>query len=194
MHAAPADFAFRRQPLAIAFGDIAASRNVCAIKLGVADRVLGKIGRAARRIDADDAVVTHAQVAQLAHDPAGLLDHFDKFLAVVRRAEGRAAPDRRDGRTDFQIVLLHLFGKRLDLVIGRIDGGVRVDQKNIDAIKLHAIDLGVDSQRNHRVEINRRLRVRTLADQTRPHGVVKFRKIGLRAHVTTLTDPDISIR
>ena len=46
-------------------------------------------------------------------------------------------------------------------------------QEQIDALELHAADVGGRGQIQHRLEIDRRLGVRSLADESWPHGVVK---------------------
>ena len=58
--------------------------------------------------------------------------------------------------------------------------------KNIYAVKFDAIDVGLGRQVDQCVEINGRLRVRPLADQPRPHGIVQFWKIIRAGHRLSL--------
>jgi hypothetical protein len=85
MHPAPADFAFRRQALAISFGDIACFAEC----LGDLFLVLGRIGcpimHPGSGIDSDDSRLANANVTQLPGNAAGLFDHRDKSVALFLR-------------------------------------------------------------------------------------------------------------
>ena len=71
-----------------------------------------------------------------------------------------------------------LVGQRLQVVVGRVDARVRIEEKQIDAVEPHAIHFGGGGQVEHRVEIDGRLGARpALADQAGPHGVVQLRKL-----------------
>ena len=70
MHAAPTNFALRRQPLVIIGRNAARLAESLGNFLGVALGVLGKFAGACCRVDADDAVMPHAQVAQFLSEAA----------------------------------------------------------------------------------------------------------------------------
>jgi hypothetical protein len=66
MHAAPADLAFGRQPLAVARGDFASLAKRLGDQPGVAFGIFGPLRGAGGRIDAHDSVRPRAQFAQFA--------------------------------------------------------------------------------------------------------------------------------
>src|SRR5580700_12176586 len=51
---------------------------------------------------------------------------------------------------------------------------MRTSQKQIDPLKSDAIAFGRCSEREHRIEINKRLGARPFANQSRPHRIVQF--------------------
>ena len=102
-------------------------------------------------------------------------------LPIAEPAADRR-PNRRNNRTDFQILRRNLFGKPFDLVLGGVDAGVRIGKEEVHAFKLDAVDFRRRSQIQHFVETDRRLRVRPLADKAWPHCVVQFRKIVASVH------------
>ena len=144
VHAAPADLAFGRQPLAIVLGDVAGLAEGLGDQLGVAHGVLRPVGGACRRIDADDAVVADAEVAQALAELAGLPHIGDEFLAVRRpspwpsRRPPAARPAPRWSRWRAR-VLRRLVGQPLDLVVGEVDVGVGGGMEDVDAVELHAV-------------------------------------------------------
>jgi len=73
----------------------------------------------------------------------------------------------------------------LGLFVGEVDVGVGRGVKDVDAVELHAPDLGPGSQINHGVEVDRWLRIRPLSDEARPHRIVKLRKIVAARHVSS---------
>ena len=91
-----------------------------------------------------------------------------------RRAAAGRRPHRRDQRADRP-------GRRARMRSARrfssssvaVDADVRIEQKQIDAVELDAVHRCVGGEIEHRVEIDRRLGVRSLADQPRPHRVVE---------------------
>ena len=100
-----------------------------------------------------------------------------KRCAIVVASHRRAAacwrPHRRDERSDDEAARADAIGKPLQRVAIGIDVDVRIEQKQIDAVELHAVDVGRGRQVEHRVQIDRRLRVGPFADEPRPHRVVK---------------------
>ena len=70
-----------------------------------------------------------------------------------------------------------LSASRFKIVVRGVDVDVRIEQEQIDAVELDAVDFGRGRQVEHRVEIDRRLGIRALADHSRPGGVVKFGKV-----------------
>src|SRR5580700_1242604 len=100
MHAAPADFAFRREALAVRFSHVAGFAEGLGDQPRIAGGVLRPVFDAARRIDTHDARIANAEITQLLADGAGLANHFDEALAIVGTAHGRAASDRRPNRRD----------------------------------------------------------------------------------------------
>ena len=83
----------------------------------------------------------------------------------------------RDDRADHQVPRADLVGQPLQVVIGRIDVDVRIEEEQIDAVEFHAVDLRGGRQVEHGVEIDGRLGIGTLADQAGPRGVVQFGKL-----------------
>jgi hypothetical protein len=71
-------------------------------------------------------------------------------------------------------------GEALDLIFGRIDRRMRIREKQIDAFKFGAVGASSGGEPKHSVEINGRLRIRTLAHETGPHGVMEFRVVVAR--------------
>src|SRR5579863_6803000 len=55
-------------------------------------------------------------------------------------------------------------------------------KKEIDAVESHAIHLGVSGQVQHGLQVDGRLGVGTLADQSGPHGVVE-RRVRIAGHL-----------
>ena len=62
VHAAPADFPFGRQPLAVTLGDVGRLAERVGDLLRVAGGILRPLRRTRRRVDADDAVAADAEV------------------------------------------------------------------------------------------------------------------------------------
>ena len=77
-----------------------------------------------------------------------------------------------------QALGLDLVGERLDVVGAGVDGDVRVEQEEVDAVELDAVDLGAGGQVEHRVEVDAGFGAgAAFADEAGPHGVVKFRVV-----------------
>ena len=181
VHPAPADFALRGEPLAMLLGDVAGFAE----GLGDGFLALGGIGgpvvHAGRGIDPDHAGLANSDVAELPCDAAGLFDHGQKLLALRRRSHGRAAADRRPHRRDHgadrKPVTGDLVREVLDVVLARINRCVRVGEEEVDALEPGAVRASSRSQPQHRVKIDRGLRIRPLANEPRPHRVVEPRVI-----------------
>ena len=148
--------------------------------------VLGPILDARRGIDTNYAALADADLAELPGNAAGLAHHVDEALAVRFAPHCRAAadrrPHRRNNRTDFQILRRNLVGKPFDLVLRGVDAGVRFGKEKVHAFKLDAANIRRRGQIQHFVETDRRLQVRPLADEARPHCVVQLRKIVASVH------------
>ena len=93
------------------------------------------------------------------------------FVPHGRAAAGRR-PHRRDERADDEMLRADLVGEPFQIVVGRVDADVRVEEKQIDAVELDAVHFGRRRHVEHRVEVDRRLGIRALADQPGPHGVM----------------------
>ena len=92
VHAAPADFALGGEAFAELLGDVGGLAE------GLGDLLLIAVGvrvpgvGAGGRVDADDAVRTHAQLAKLLADPAALADLLDELLALAPRRPWPSPP------------------------------------------------------------------------------------------------------
>ena len=76
----------------------------------------------------------------------------------------------------------------LQFVIRRVDAGVRGGQKQIDAVEMDAVYLGLGRQVEHGFQWNERLRTGALAYEAGPHGVVDCRMpVLLGCHIIFLT-------
>ena len=177
VHAAPADLAFGGEPFAEPFRDRARLAEGLRDLLRVAVRILGPLRRTRGRIDPDDARRSNPDVTQLLADLARFPDLRDELLALAlvphRRAAAGGRPHRRHQRADRKVPRADAIGEPLDLVVARVDADVRIEQKQVDAVELHAVDRCVGGEIEHRVEVDRRLRVGPFADQPRPHRVVE---------------------
>ena len=179
LHTTPANFALGGQTLTVIFGHLAALAEGLGDELGVALGVFVPGGHRRGRIDANHTVRTHAEVAQLLTNAAGLAHRGHPIGALRGIAHGRAIePHRSHHRAHHEPARLNLLGELLDAVVGDVDVDVRVVQEQVHAIELHAVDLGLGGVVEHLVEIDRRLgALPALAHQTRPHRIVQLRKI-----------------
>src|SRR5580700_2425865 len=137
MHSAPADFAFRGQPLAVALGNGAGFAKRARDLRGVAVCIRGPIGGAGSGIDADNSVAPDADLAELLRDGAGFLYLRKKIRAICigahRRSASRRLPNWGDHGADYQIASGNLFRELLQLAGGGINVDVRSEQEQIDA-------------------------------------------------------------
>ena len=179
VHAAPADLAFGREPLAVRFGDVGGLAERLGDPLRVARRILRPVARARGGVDPDHAVLPDAEIAKRATDRAGFLNLRQEFLPIGFVAHcGSAAgrrPDRRDQRSDDQSTAADAVCQPFQVVSARVDARVRVGEKQIDAVELHAVHGRGSGHVQHRVERDGGLTVGTLPDETRPHCVVQCR-------------------
>jgi hypothetical protein len=130
-------------------------------------------------IDADDAVLTDAVLVEELGDAAGLLDREEEllllFVGAHRGITHRAAPDRSHERADLQALGGDEVRHLLEVVLGDVGVGVRVEQEQVDAVELMAVDVGGDGHVEHALEGDRRVvGVGLLADEAGPHRVVQF--------------------
>ncbi len=180
------------EEFAVVLGDLAGLAEGLGDLLGVADRVLVPGVDAGGGIDADAAGRADAELAHLLADLAGLLHLLEEALALVGRAHGRtaagAAPDRRHERADLQAIAGDVIGDALHVVLRAVDRDMRIGEPEIDAVELHAVDLGVGGQLQQRIERDDRLRPRrALADHARPRRVVQLRiVVGVLSHAIVL--------
>ena len=169
------------QPLAVVLGHDA----------GLAERVgdlghvpLGIFGpgvHADARVDPHVAVRPHAQLAELAGHVARLVDLADEGLPLVvrsdRRAAAGAAVDRRDDRADDRLRARAFSARRVGLLIAAVDVEVGMVEEDVEALELHAVDLGRGRHVEHGVQIDGRLGALALAHQSRPGGVVELGEV-----------------
>ena len=181
VHAAPADFAFGGQPFAVIFGDVAGFAERLGDRLRDCLRDLApNRPDAAGRVDAHDAVRPDAEFAQLLRDAAAFANLVDELVRDPRRSP-IAEPPPVGGQTGATTEPTtkprapDLVGQALQIVVGRVDADVRVEQEQVDAVELDAVHLGGGGEVEHGVEVDGRFRVRPFADEAGPHGVVKFR-------------------
>ena len=179
VHAAPADFPFRRQTLAEILGDRArlgeGLGDLGLVGLGIR----GPVRHAARRVNAHHTVGSNAQFAQFAGNAAGLADLSHKSPAFLVAAHGRAAaggpPNRRDDGADHKPFRPHLVRQALQAVVVNVNADVRVEEKQVHALELDAIHFRPGGQLEHGIEVQARFGARAaFAHQAGPHGVVKF--------------------
>ncbi len=111
-------------------------------------------------------------------DAAGFENLGDELPPLFLGAHGGAAvgrpPNRRDHRADDESPGADFIRQGLDLVVGGVDVDVRLEEEQVHAIELHAIDGGLGGQGEHRVQIDGRLGIGTFADEAGPHGIVQF--------------------
>ena len=58
---------------------------------------------------------------------------------------------------------------------------MRVEEEEVHAVELDAVDLGRGGQIEHGIQVDGRLGIGAFADQAGPHGVVDFQGIESRA-------------
>jgi len=159
--------AARRSPNSSA--TVHASRKVSAIFVVLLRRTRGGV-------DSDDAGLPNARRTKLRANLARLPDLCHELPALVgvphRRTAAGRPPDRRDQRPDEQIPLADPIREPFQVVVARVDADVWIEQEQVHAVELHAVDRGVHGQVQHRVEVDRRLRVGPLPHQPGPHRVV----------------------
>ena len=188
VHASPADFAFRGDAFAMAFGDLRGLLEGVDDAGRVSLRVLAPLLHAELGgVHADDAVLADAMLVEELGDAAGLLDREQEllllFVGTHRGITHRATPDRSDERAHLQALGGDEVRHLLEVVLGDIGVGVRVEQEQVDAVELVAVDVGGDGHVEHLLESDRRvIGVGLLADEAGPHRVVQFheRRGGVR--------------
>ena len=92
-------------------------------------------------------------------DPARLPHLRDELLAFGGVAHRGAAAGRRPDRRDqasrpARPRAANPIGEPLDLVVARVDADVRIEQEQVDAVELDAVDRGLRGEIEHRVEID----------------------------------------
>ena len=176
VHAAPANFTFGGEALAVVLGDFAGFAEGLRDELGGALRIFVPSGDACGAIDADDAVGADAELAEFFRDADGLADVGDEVGAgFFIAAGGGIEPDGGHDGADDEAACLYFGGEGFDAVVRNIDVGVGVVEEEIDPVEFHATDLGFGGEVEHGVEFDERLSAgRALADETGPGCVVKF--------------------
>ena len=161
VHAAPADFSLCREPFAELLRHRARLAKGCGNLLGVAGRIFRPLRRARRGVDPDDAGLADARRTKRCADLTRLPDLRHELTAFVGVAHRRAAagrrPHRRDQRPHEQLPRADPVHEPLQVVVARVDAHMRIEQKQVHAVELHAVDRRVRGEVQHRVEIDRRL-------------------------------------
>ena len=185
MHAAPADFALGRQPLAVCFGDGAGFAEgfgdaAWSCQPDPSPHSAGLDGG----IDADDAILPDADLlAASARSrrpcaPARQSDSAPRRCPSPTRRRSAATPARRPSRSRrFRAATRSASRFRSSSLESMLTCGSNRNRSTPS--KRDAVDLGRGREIEHRVEIDGRLGVRALSDQSRPHGVVE-RRISLQ--------------
>ena len=179
VHAAPADLPFGRQPLAVVLGDRRGLLERLGDLLRVALRILRPLRRARRRVDADDAVVADAEVAQLPGDARRPCAPASGTPCAPRRSP-IADPPPVGGQTGAT-------SEPTTRPFARILSASRFRSSSVESMltcgskrnrstpsNSAAVRPRRGGQVEHRVEVDRRLCARAaLADEARPHRVVE---------------------
>ena len=144
--------------------------------------VLGGGLGAGRAVDADHAVLAHAVLVEDARDAARLAHGVDELAALLDRAHRAVAdgarPHGRDQRADGEVLRGDLVGHLADVGVARVGIEVGVEEEEVDAVELLAVDLGVRGELEHAVERDRGMvGAGLLADESGPHGVVQFHRV-----------------
>ena len=179
MHTATADFAFGGEAFTGVFGDFTGLTE------GLGDEFcdplrVGVPGFDARRaVDANDSIGAHTQVAEFFGNADGFTNVVYPIGASGSVTASRSVePYRSDNRAYHQTLGFNLGGERFNAVIGDIDVGVRIVQKQVDAVEFDAADFGFGGHIEHRVEADKWLGAGTaFADQTWPGRIVEFREV-----------------
>ena len=179
VHAAPADLAFGREPLAELLRDIARLPERLGNLLRVARRILRPVRRARRRVDADDAVLADAECRAASSRsrrpcaPASesSCDPLRSPIAEPPPVGGHTGATT-DPTTSPLPRILSASRFRSSSVESMLTCGSNRNRSTPS--NFAPFDVGLRRQVEHRVEIDRRFGARTaLADQAGPHGVVK---------------------
>lgn len=146
---------------------------------GIACGVGGPVGGTASGVDADDAVRASAVLFEDVGDAAGFFDGEDEVFAVVVGAEGAAAdgawPDWGDEGADFEAFGGDFIGHGADIGLGGVRVGVGVEEEEVDAFVLRAIDFCGGGEFEHAVEADGWvIGAWFFTDEAWPHGVVEF--------------------
>ena len=185
VHACPADLALGGEALAVARGDHSGFAEGRGDLLDRGLLVLGGGLGAGRAVDADHAVLAHAVLVEDARDAARLAHGVDELAALLDRAHRAVAdgarPHGRDERADGEVLRGDLVGHLADVGVARVGIEVGVEEEEVDAVELLAVDLGVRRELKHAVERDRGMvGAGLLADESGPHGVVQFHRVLLR--------------
>src|SRR6059036_102891 len=124
--------------------------------------------------------MANSDVAEFLSDGARLPNLREKVPTLFRGSHRRSAagrgPHGSDERADHETTRGNAVGKALEILIGRIDADVGLEQKNIDAVEADAIHLGGCREVEHRFKVDARFVARpAFPDKARPHRVVEFR-------------------
>ena len=158
VHPAPADLAFRGEPLAMTIGDVAGLAEDIRDPSCVLSGSLRPVAGTRRRVDPNHAIAPNPELPKLSADVARLAHLVRNCCAPPRcpwpssAAGGR--PHRRDQRADEENRLAILSRRRFRSSVDGIDAGVRIEQKEIDAVETGAVDFGGCGQVQHRIEID----------------------------------------
>ncbi len=169
--------AARRSPWSLA--TLAASRNVSAIflvlPLGSASQWAGPSAESMRmtpylRTPCSLSISAMRQAFSTASDEIRAV-----LVAAHRRAADGAGQTGATSEPTARPLAAILSAMRAQVVVAGVGIGVRMEQEQIDAFELLAVDVGVGRQLEHAVEADRRMvGAGLLADEAGPHGVVEF--------------------
>ncbi len=189
----PAYLALGGQSLAVVFGNHGRFAECAAIFFEFAVRVPLRPGAWINgRIDAHHAMGARTpSFAQLLGDPATLAHLRQEARASCSEPIAEPPPvGGQTGATDranHQFARADLVGQFFQIVVRGVDIDVRRKEEQIDAVELHAVNFRSRRQIEHRIELDRRFGIWSLADHTRPGRVVKLREIvrmrGAHAHM-----------
>ena len=186
VHAAPADFAFGGEALAVAFGDFA----------GFAERLRrsssccpsGSFVPVGRRRAAESMRTTPYGRTPSSRSFSAMRQAFahllDELLALVvaahrRAAAGAAARPARRREPTTRPLLANFVGELLDAVVGRCRCSMcGSKRKRSTPSNFTPLTSAFGGEVEHRVEVDERVRRRAaFADEAGPHGVVEFGKV-----------------
>src|SRR5258706_8028913 len=117
---------------------------------------------------------TNTQSAQYFSNMARLANHLYKLFALFFIAHRRATPYGSNQASNFQIQATELIGQFFNSIVGEVNSDVRIEKTEIDTVKFNTAYIGCCSHFEHRVKINRRLRIGSFSHDTLPGSLLQF--------------------